>query len=54
MKQSMLLECPVSEYEARLARLTEAMRAEGLDAVLLTMPSNVRYFFFNSFRCSST
>lgn len=44
MKQSMLLECPVSEYEARLARLTEAMRAEGLDAVLLTMPSNVRYF----------
>lgn len=44
MKQSMLLECPVSEYEARLARLTAAMRAEGLDAVLLTMPSNVRYF----------
>lgn len=44
MKQSMLLECPVSEYESRLARLTAAMRAEGMDAVLLTMPSNVRYF----------
>ena len=44
MRQSLELECPVSEYEGRMRRLCAAMQKTGVDAVLLTMASNVRYF----------
>lgn len=44
MKQSLLLEFPVSEYASRLQKLCESLRAWNMDAILLTMPSNVRYF----------
>ncbi|MGM9520859.1 MAG: M24 family metallopeptidase [Oscillospiraceae bacterium] len=44
MQQNMILEFPVSEYENRIKNLTAGMKQRGMDAVLLTMPSNVRYF----------
>jgi len=35
---------PSEEYEGRMARLRGLMEAEGLDAVLLTTDTNIRYF----------
>ena len=34
---------PNAEFEARAARAQTAMRVEGLDAVVVTSPPNVRY-----------
>lgn len=44
MRQSMLLEYPIEEYEARRGKLLKAMDREGLEAVVLTSKENTRYF----------
>lgn len=44
MRQSMLLEGPLSEYEQRIARLTAEMKKVGMDGILLSAPDNMRYF----------
>lgn len=38
MRQSMLLEGPLSEYEQRIARLTAEMKKVGMDGILLSAP----------------
>ncbi|MCE8033213.1 MAG: Xaa-Pro peptidase family protein [Halomonas sp.] len=44
---------PVSEFEARLARVRDAMREAGLDALLLTDPADIYYLTgYNTFEVS--
>ena len=44
MQTSMMLEFPVDEYEARIAKLIAGMQKYGFDAVLLSSKENTRYF----------
>ena len=44
MKQSFLLEFPISEYERRLKRLTDEMSLNNTDAIILTSDENTYYF----------
>lgn len=44
MRNSPLLEGPLSEYEMRIQRLTTQMKLAGLDGILLSAPDNMRYF----------
>lgn len=44
MTSSWMREFPVSEYQARVVKLNEGMRAAGIDAVILTTKENLRYF----------
>lgn len=48
MRQSLMLEFPVSEYEKRIAKLAELMQSVGMDAVILTSDENT--FYFSGFR----
>lgn len=49
MRQSLMLEFPVSEYERRLKKLTREMNENNIDAVILTSDENTYYFTgFNS------
>lgn len=44
MRTPDMLDFPLDEYTARLAKLTGLMREQGLDAVFLTAAENLRYF----------
>jgi Xaa-Pro aminopeptidase len=44
MRQSIMLEFPLSEYKNRLNNLLNKMRNEDIDAVILTNKENTRYF----------
>lgn len=44
MRQSLLLEFPVEEYQQRLNKLTEQMEKNGVNAVILTSDENTYYF----------
>lgn len=49
MRQSLMLEFPVSEYESRLQKLQKQMESKNIDAVILTSDENTFYFSgFNS------
>lgn len=44
MQQNLILEFPLEEYERRRVRLLAKMKEYKMDAILLTIASNVRYF----------
>jgi Xaa-Pro aminopeptidase len=44
MRQSLLLEFPVTEYHQRLTKLTDQMNESGINAVILTSDENTYYF----------
>ena len=45
MKEIKFADFCLDEYHTRIARLQEAMDKEGLDALIVTDPSNLRYVF---------
>ena len=44
MRQSLMLEFPLNEYETRITALRELMAEQMIDAVVLTTEENTRYF----------
>src|SRR6476646_2379619 len=44
MKQALFPDFPAEEYESRWSRTRRILKAEGIDALLLTNQENLRYF----------
>jgi len=44
MRSAYMLDFPVAEYEARVAKMANLLKEAGMDAVILTTETNLRYF----------